>query len=383
MPNAPQTESTDDIARGNKDVETTNIMEEIHEQEDVIADESIVAEPSLEAKQKKDDHVIGNFPSKNAMETENSENGDDGGAGAAFSKSSSSKKKRDRGKQTKKQKQQHKNTHAHHAQPGLSNKLTKLLPGYIAPMKLMAPSLDRYRALPARRGEDAPSSASLVAGLDALRRKSVQQDSQTTTRTATGTTNSVQSSMKHHAQVMLQKTTSSSSAPLYVNTHASFKRGAKRPSMNHAGEGWFGMQATPMTAELERDLLLIRNRNYLDPKRFYKSADKKPSKFVQAGTVIEGATEFYSSRLAKRQRRGNLVEEIMAESSSLSNRKQSTGSSSFNNSGGTGTAGNGIGSSSADYVMKKYKSMQQESSSKAQAWHKRNNAKGRRKPQRK
>jgi hypothetical protein len=357
-------------------------MEETQKQEQSAA--TIVAEKSasiednefFDANQATDDHDDdddGKLVSKDTMETQDSDNGD---TDVAASKSLS---KKTRGKNKKKNAQRE-------AQSGLSNKLTKLLPGYVAPMKLAAPSLDRYRALPplARggggRGEDAASPASLVAGLDALRRKAVQQEFQTTTSSTR--TNSVKYSMQHHAQVMLQKTTasSSSSASSYVNTHASFKRGSKRPPVNHAGEGWFGMQATPMTAELERDLLLIRNRNYLDPKRFYKSADnkKKPSKFVQAGTVIEGAAEFYSSRLVKRQRRGNLVEEIMAESSALSNRKPNNNSSSSGLSGGAGTSG-----SSADYVMKKYKTMQTERTTKAQAWHKRNDSKGRRKPQRK
>ena len=73
-----------------------------------------------------------------------------------------------------------------------------------------------------------------------------------------------------------------------------------------------------MTEDLERDLTLIRNRNYLDPKRFYKSADSahrggKSQPLLQRGTVIEGPTEFYSSRLTKKQRRTNLVDEIMAD----------------------------------------------------------------------
>jgi hypothetical protein len=67
-----------------------------------------------------------------------------------------------------------------------------------------------------------------------------------------------------------------------------------------------------MTEEVKRDLAVIRNRNYLDPKRFYKSSDKT-SKYLQVGTVIEGNTEYFSSRLSKKQRRSNLTEEIMAD----------------------------------------------------------------------
>ena len=67
-----------------------------------------------------------------------------------------------------------------------------------------------------------------------------------------------------------------------------------------------------MTEDVKRDLKVIRYRNYLDPKRFYKSADT-PSKYVQVGTVIEGTAEFYSSRLTKKERRSNLTEELMAD----------------------------------------------------------------------
>lgn len=35
------------------------------------------------------------------------------------------------------------------------------------------------------------------------------------------------------------------------------------------------MPAPAMTPELERDLKLLRMRNYVDPKRFYKAADSK------------------------------------------------------------------------------------------------------------
>ena len=80
------------------------------------------------------------------------------------------------------------------------------------------------------------------------------------------------------------------------------------------GDGWFGMRPSPMTNEVKNDLALIRNRNYLDPKRFYKSADVQSGKhknMVQVGTVIEGA--FSSSRLTKKQRRSNLTDEVLAD----------------------------------------------------------------------
>lgn len=55
-------------------------------------------------------------------------------------------------------------------------------------------------------------------------------------------------------------------------------------------------------------------RSVLDPKRFYKkeSTKAKPPEFSQVGTVIEGPTDFFSGRIAKRDRKRTLAEEILA-----------------------------------------------------------------------
>jgi hypothetical protein len=69
-----------------------------------------------------------------------------------------------------------------------------------------------------------------------------------------------------------------------------------------------------MTQDLLRDLRLISMRPVLDPKRHYKKENGKPAvpEFSQVGTVIEGPTEFFSGRIAKRDRKRTLVEETMA-----------------------------------------------------------------------
>ena len=105
----------------------------------------------------------------------------------------------------------------------------------------------------------------------------------------------------------------------------------------NAGSGWFNFEATPYTKDIEADIAVIRNRTYLDPKKFYKSSDfgkKGPaSKMVQLGTVIEGSMEsVFSNRLTKKQRRANVAEEIMGE----------------------------VYGSRDDYVKKKYSKMQKE-----------------------
>lgn len=91
------------------------------------------------------------------------------------------------------------------------------------------------------------------------------------------------------------------------------RRDLASSSSGTAGPGWFDMTPSPMTASLKTDLCVLRNRGYLDPKKFYKSSDNFAGKVLQVGTVIEGSAEFYSSRLTKRERRVNLTEEVMAD----------------------------------------------------------------------
>jgi hypothetical protein len=53
-------------------------------------------------------------------------------------------------------------------------------------------------------------------------------------------------------------------------------------------------------------------REMLDPKRHYKKAGKfKIPEYSQMGTIIEGPTEFFSSRLNKGDRRKTLVDEAL------------------------------------------------------------------------
>lgn len=82
-----------------------------------------------------------------------------------------------------------------------------------------------------------------------------------------------------------------------------------------AGQGWFNMQSMELTKELKQDLQVIKMRNYLDPKRFYKSSDHKRSfpKIFQVGTVIEGAHEFKASRVVNKERQNSLMNEVMAD----------------------------------------------------------------------
>lgn len=80
------------------------------------------------------------------------------------------------------------------------------------------------------------------------------------------------------------------------------------------GPGWFNMPATEVTPEIKKDLQLIRLRGYVDPKRFYKNNDWKAApKYFQIGTVVEGATEFYSSRMTNKEKAPTLVDELLRD----------------------------------------------------------------------
>ncbi|CAK4257469.1 unnamed protein product [Aphanomyces euteiches] len=83
---------------------------------------------------------------------------------------------------------------------------------------------------------------------------------------------------------------------------------------NRMSGKWFNMVSNEMNAEAKRDIQLIKMRNYLDPKRFYKSSDHRKSnmpKVFQVGTVIEGAAEFKSARLSRKERHQTFTEEIL------------------------------------------------------------------------
>jgi hypothetical protein len=75
------------------------------------------------------------------------------------------------------------------------------------------------------------------------------------------------------------------------------------------------MPKTDLTPELRRDLQLLKMRNVLDPKRHYKKDNSKSDMpaFAQVGTIIEGATEFYSSRVKNKDRKQTILEEVISQ----------------------------------------------------------------------
>ncbi|RVX69526.1 hypothetical protein B0A52_06590 [Exophiala mesophila] len=96
--------------------------------------------------------------------------------------------------------------------------------------------------------------------------------------------------------------------------HVGFpQKSEKINDQSSAGPDWFGLPKTDVTPQLKRDLQLIEMRSVLDPHRHYKKNNRKGKipTFSQTGTVIEGPTEYFSSRINKKDRAKTFVEEAM------------------------------------------------------------------------
>lgn len=81
---------------------------------------------------------------------------------------------------------------------------------------------------------------------------------------------------------------------------------------------WFLMpKANDKTRkDIQRDLLLIKHRAALDPKRHYKKQKWQVPERFSVGTIIEDKTEFYSSRINKKDRKSTMLESFMGDDES-------------------------------------------------------------------
>ncbi|OBA20326.1 Fcf2-domain-containing protein [Metschnikowia bicuspidata var. bicuspidata NRRL YB-4993] len=91
-------------------------------------------------------------------------------------------------------------------------------------------------------------------------------------------------------------------------------RKVKKEEKTDSGDDWFNMKKPEITPEIKRDLLILKNRSALDPKRHYKKEKWQVPKFFQTGTIIEGNTEFYSARISRKNRGKTLAAEILNDS---------------------------------------------------------------------
>ncbi|KAI2639837.1 Fcf2-domain-containing protein [Hypomontagnella submonticulosa] len=80
-----------------------------------------------------------------------------------------------------------------------------------------------------------------------------------------------------------------------------------------AGPSWFNLPRTDLTPQLKKDLQLLRMRDVLDSKRFYRKDSSRAlvPEFSQVGTIVEGPTDFFNARLTKKERKRTLLEEVL------------------------------------------------------------------------
>lgn len=78
-------------------------------------------------------------------------------------------------------------------------------------------------------------------------------------------------------------------------------------------EKWFTLPKHELSNEMKRDLMLLKHRAALDPKRHYKKNKWEIPERFQMGTIIEGEGEFFSSRLNKKQRKSTILEGLMVD----------------------------------------------------------------------
>ncbi|CAM9023000.1 unnamed protein product [Wickerhamomyces anomalus] len=78
-----------------------------------------------------------------------------------------------------------------------------------------------------------------------------------------------------------------------------------------AGSDWFGLPKGEVTPAVKRDFKVIQQRAALDPKRHYKKDKWVQPEFFQIGTIVEGNTEYYSSRLKNKERKQTILESVL------------------------------------------------------------------------
>jgi hypothetical protein len=79
--------------------------------------------------------------------------------------------------------------------------------------------------------------------------------------------------------------------------------------------GWFDLPTPALTDDLKRELAVLRNRAFLDPKRHYKTAREDRERALTAfsvGTVVEAPAE-RRARLSARERKPTMVDALLSD----------------------------------------------------------------------
>lgn len=101
----------------------------------------------------------------------------------------------------------------------------------------------------------------------------------------------------------------------------------KQPREGVTNEEWFSLP-TPtgeFAHKVQRDLQLIKHRAALDPKRHYKKEKWKTPERFAVGTIVEDKSEFFSSRLPRRQRGETMLSSMLRDSDQINYLKRKYG----------------------------------------------------------
>ncbi|KAG7738284.1 hypothetical protein KL930_004233 [Ogataea haglerorum] len=77
-------------------------------------------------------------------------------------------------------------------------------------------------------------------------------------------------------------------------------------------ERWFELPKVELTDKLKRDLVILKNRASIDPKRFYKKDKWEIPERFQVGTLLSGPTDFHN-RIHRKSRGTGFVDELLKD----------------------------------------------------------------------
>jgi len=96
------------------------------------------------------------------------------------------------------------------------------------------------------------------------------------------------------------------------------KADRKTAARTREGEAWFGMRPATMDEAAKRDIAAVTARQWLDPKRFYKTKGEDKGlaerlQYFHRGTVVAGALDRKSSTIARKLRPAGIMEGLLSD----------------------------------------------------------------------
>jgi hypothetical protein len=128
-----------------------------------------------------------------------------------------------------------------------------------------------------------------------------------------GSTTSLNKSSKSQPQSVLDSGyLKSSEVPSYEVAEKKLKKQRALERGKTKGKDWFNMPVGDLTEEAKNDLSIIKMRSGLHKDRFYKGNDSDNlPKFFQMGSIVDDPTDYYSTRVPKKQQKKTILEELI------------------------------------------------------------------------